>query len=70
MKIIITEISQITPQLTKHYRYNVVDEENIVLENQTLESKPTDAENILRSKLEDFNTQYLAESLQVGMEIT
>lgn len=70
MKIIITEIGKITPQLTKHYVYNIVEGEEIILANQSLEAKPSEITALLKLKLEAFITEYEIDIVEVGTEIS
>lgn len=70
MKIIITQITDITPMLTRQYKYNLVtDEDAVLLSDQSLESKPSEAQATLRNKLDAFRKEYEIDDIEIGMEI-
>lgn len=69
MKIIIKEIGQITPQLTRFYKYDIVENDEVLLGDQSIECKPSEAEPRLKSRLEAFQVEYQVDTIEVGTEI-
>lgn len=70
MKVIITNIGNITPQLTRVYLYDIVDDNDLVImQNQSIDVQPSDAVAQIKNKLELFRQQYEIDELKVGMEI-
>lgn len=70
MKAIITEVGEITPQYTRFIRYNICNNKgDVLLSNQSVESRPSQAKLLIKAKLDEFEQEYERVDLEVGMEI-
>lgn len=70
MKVVITNMSEITPQLTRVYSYSILDDKGAaLLSNQSIDVMPSDALEQIKSRLDAFKAQYEVNDIQVGMEI-
>ena len=70
MKAKITSVSNMTPQLTRVYLYDIVDDDGaVLLSNQSIDVLPSDALVQLKTKLEAFRQQYELDEIKVGTEI-
>lgn len=69
MKIIITEIRPITPALTRFYKYDIMENDEVLLGDQSIECRPSEAPTALKAKLDAFQVEYEVNDLEVGAEI-
>lgn len=69
MKAIIIEIGQITPLLTRAYKYNIVDGDTVLLADQSVDVKPSEAAAEIKLKLDAFIAEYEIDTPEVGTEI-
>lgn len=68
-KAIITQVGDITPLLTRAYKYNIVDGDTVLLADQSVDVKPSDAAAEIKLKLDAFVTQYEVAEPTIGTEI-
>jgi hypothetical protein len=72
MKLIITQKSELTLNLTQHFTFDILDEDGTpILTSQTVECSPSNAVQELTAKLNTYQEEYVkSEELPVGMEIS
>lgn len=70
MKALVTEVGKITPQFTRAYKYDIVDDEGtILLADQSIDVKPSEAMAEIKLQLDAFIAQYEVEEPTIGTEI-
>lgn len=72
MKAIITQKSELTLNLTQHFVFDVISDDDVVLlSSQSVECSPSNAINEIKSKVALFAEEYeTSEQLEVGTEIS
>lgn len=72
MKAIITQKSELTLNLTQHFVFDVISDDDVVLlSSQSVECSPSNAINEIKSKVALFAEEYeKSHQLEVGTEIS
>lgn len=63
MKAKITAKTELSPELTRYYTFDVIDDnDNVILPNQSVQSRPSEAVVTIQSRVAEVATQYEAEN--------
>lgn len=70
MKAIITQISELAPDLTVSVTYDIYDGDKAVCKSQSATDTPSNIRATIKSKVEAYEAEYVAaQSVEVGEEI-